>query len=129
MAKSWDAGSRWPKPWPQHKQHDLSYDWRNILPPAEPWMERAACVGRWPMWDRTVEGENEPTREARQERAARICRTRCPVMAQCRAWADRAETLGDFGVVAGRVVRGSINSRTQAQWVDLGGGGFEPLAS
>ena len=119
MAKHWDD-SAWPTQWRQHKQHELLYEWRNVLPPPEPWTERAACVGRWPMWDRSVEGESEKARLARQREAAKVCRTQCSVIAQCRDWSERVETIGDFGVVGGRVVRGSINSRTPAEWVELG---------
>ena len=119
MAKTWDTESRWPKQWVRVEREQV-YNWRNLLPPAEPWMERGACVGRQPMWDRTIDGESERARLARQERAARICRTQCPVLAECRDWSERAERLGEFGVCAGRVVRGSVNSRTPAQWVELG---------
>lgn len=120
MAKHWDAESRWPTQWRQPIQHELLYEWRNTLPPPEDWMIRGACVGKQPGWDRSIDGESEKARLARQREAARICRTACPVLRECRAWSERVETIGDFGVVGGRVVRGSINSRTPAEWVELG---------
>ena len=118
MARNWEL-SEWPTP-VKRTERDQVYPARGILPAPEPWMERGACVGRQPLWDRTIAGEGERARLARQERAARICRTACPVMTQCRAWSEQATTIGDFGVCAGRVVRGAINGRGGGDWVELG---------
>lgn len=127
MARSWED-SAWPTQWVRIEREQV-YLARNILPPPESWMERGACVGRWPMWDRTIDGEGERARLARQREAARVCRTACPVLAECRAWSEQAATIGDFGVCAGRVVRGAINGRGGGDWVELGGGGSMPRAS
>ena len=84
MARSWKESS-WPTQWAR-TEREQPYLARSILPAPEPWMERGACVGRQPLWDRTIAGEGERARLARQERAARVCRTACPIMTQCHAW-------------------------------------------
>ncbi|MBB1057853.1 hypothetical protein G6020_10705 [Dietzia sp. B19] len=81
-------------------------------------MERGACVGKWPEWDHTIDGESPPERKARKRRAANICRTACPVLAECRAWADSAQTVGEFGVVAGRATRSAPN-QFESRWVEV----------
>ncbi|MBB1036726.1 hypothetical protein G6025_01760 [Dietzia natronolimnaea] len=82
-------------------------------------MERGACVGRWPEWDHTVEGENHVERAARQARAARICRTACPVLEQCRTWADSARSVGQFGVCAGRLPKRVDGPADGFRWVEV----------
>lgn len=114
--KHWEH-SEWPRPWPQHAQREIQIR-QNILPRPQDWMERGACVGKWPEWDHTIDGESPPERKARKRRAANICRTACPVLAECRAWADSAQTVGEFGVVAGRATRSAPN-QFESRWVEV----------
>lgn len=118
MARHWEQ-SEWPSLVHRPRVFVPDYDRRDVLPRPQEWMERGACVGKWPEWDHTIDGESPPEREARKRRAATICRTACPVLAECRAWADRAQTVGEFGVVAGRVTRKVPNRPNRLEWVDV----------
>lgn len=82
-------------------------------------MERGACVGKWPEWDHDIEGEDRAERVARKRRAATICRTTCPVLNECRAWADSALKVGTFGVVAGRATRSVPNRPKRLEWGEV----------
>lgn len=117
MAKHWEP-SEWPSLVRRPEWRSPSFT-REVLPLAEEWMERGACVGRWPEWDHTIEGENHVERAARHRRAARVCRTACPVLAECRAWADSARSVGQFGVCAGRLPKQTDGPRKPAQWVEV----------
>lgn len=64
-------------------------DLLRIRPPA--WMERAACIGREP--DLFFGTETGPGKAAA---AKRICAS-CPVVAECRAFADAEGLLGVWG--------------------------------
>ena len=118
MARSWDE-SKWPKQ-VKRTEPEMLYRVRNILPRPEPWMDRGACVGRAPQWDRTVDGETEKARLDRQREAGRICRQACPVLRECRDWADRTKDLLDFGVCAGRIPKPVSRRSTARVWAELG---------
>lgn len=62
------------------------------------WMARAACVGRWWVMDVEV-GDGQTRAGLRYElaQAEAVCRY-CPVLAECRVWADE---VGQVGFVAG----------------------------
>lgn len=115
MAKHWDL-SDWPTQVPGRKPPEPTR--RHVLPPAEEWMQRAACAGRWPEWDGAIDGESVAERQQRQQQAAKICLTACPVLAQCRDWANRAAEVGHFGVVAGRTARAS-KGKQSGRWVEV----------
>lgn len=115
----------WPTLWHTPKVRTTRFI-GGVLPTAEPWMDRGACVGRAPAWDRQIAGESEAERVARQAESARVCRTECEVLAQCRAWARSAKSVGHFGVCAGMVSRGDPDGgpswSSRQQWVEVGQG-------
>ena len=116
MAKHWDTESRWPTRVLERKPPEPTR--RHVLPAPEDWMVDAACRGRQPLWDAQLPGETRTQRDARQSEAAKICREACRVLAECREWADRAETVGPFGVVAGRTARAS-KGKQSGRWVEV----------
>ncbi len=64
---------------------------RNLpLIPVGGWRARAACAPRVQemLWDDRVDGETDAQRDRRLERGKAVCRTQCPVRAQCSAEAD-----------------------------------------
>lgn len=73
---------------------------------AESWRERAACLGRAPMFDATIDdggryhGEGEKARKKRYEEAKAIC-AKCTVTAECKADTLRGR---DEGVRFGKVL-------------------------
>lgn len=115
MAKHWEL-SEWPSLVAGRKPPQPTR--RHTLPHAEEWMQRGACVGRWPEWDGAIDGERQAERAARQRRAAKVCRTACPVLAECRDWASRAQTVGQFGVVAGKTTR-VVKGRQSGRWIEV----------
>lgn len=117
MARHWEQ-SEWPSlvTRPVWRPPTLN---REVLPAPEEWMERGACVGRWPEWDLAVEGESHVERTARHRRVARVCRSACPVLEQCRAWGDHARAVGEFGVVAGRVPKKTDGQGNRKHWVEV----------
>lgn len=117
MARHWED-SAWPSLVTRPKVPVPMYNHR-VLPRGEEWMELAACAGRWPEWDHTIEGENHVERAARHRRVARVCRSACPVLRECRAWADTAKSVGEFGVVAGRVPKTIGGSAHRMHWVEV----------
>ena len=115
MAKHWEL-SEWPSLVRGRKPPEPTR--RHVLPPAEPWMSRGACVGKWPLWDGAIDGESLAERQQRQSEAAKVCREACPVLAACRDWAQRAETVGQWGVVAGqRAV--AVKGKQGGRWVEV----------
>ncbi|WP_036534845.1 WhiB family transcriptional regulator [Nocardia cyriacigeorgica] len=60
----------------------------------------AACVGRAPLFDAEVPGEDDDDRRYRLDAAARICES-CPVLAECSGVARELGRLA-VGVWAGR---------------------------
>ena len=115
MAKHWLI-SEWPTVWrtpmpPKPTQ-------RQTPPPPGEWVRDAACAGQEPGWDTQLPGETRTQRDARQARAARICKTACPVLAECSEWIGRADTIGDYGVIAGRTARAS-KGKQSGRWVEV----------
>ena len=68
------------------------------------WAHRAACRGKWSLFDPPAEGQAHTSPEFRERvRAAKyICET-CPVLAECAHWRDEQPNAVLGGVVAGRV--------------------------
>jgi hypothetical protein len=61
---------------------------------------RAACAGRWPLFDADVDGEDHHARERRLQRAVAVCQS-CPALEACRDLLDGlpAGTRGVWGGV------------------------------
>lgn len=115
MAKNWEL-SEWPSLVAGKKPPEPTR--RHVLLAPEDWMTDAACRGRQPLWDGAIDGESSAERQQRQQQAARVCRTACSVLRQCRDWADRAETVGQFGVVAGRTAR-AAKGKQSGRWIEV----------
>lgn len=68
---------------------------------AVPFMDDAACLGRWQLYDFTIDGDNP----AADQRALQVCDS-CPVLAQCQAWLESLPaSRKPVGVCAGRIHR------------------------
>ncbi|MGW4422583.1 WhiB family transcriptional regulator [Streptosporangium sp. NPDC004631] len=69
---------------------------RGALPSAVGWQDRAACNGLSLALFFDSEREQPPAREVREERARQVCQ-RCPVLADCLAYATRRGEEGFWG--------------------------------
>lgn len=79
------------------------------------WRERAACAGTNSDVFFGLDGERGPERERREGIAAAFCRTNCPVMLECRAWAmDSGQDSGVWGGL-GEEERRSLKRRKARQ--------------
>ncbi|MGW6282953.1 WhiB family transcriptional regulator [Kribbella sp. NPDC055071] len=58
-----------------------------IVDPADRWMSQAACIGQAPDYDETASPWE-------QRKARELCRTSCPVLAECFEWARRTKFTG-----------------------------------
>lgn len=79
----------------------MSTHHRILLPliPAGGWRTQATCAQRdVRLWDDRLDNETDQDRDERHERAKLICRTECPVRAEC---SDDADWRTDEGIRGG----------------------------
>lgn len=77
------------------------------MAPPGPWAARAACGGRWGLFDTQDTRETKDAFQARVREAAAIC-SACPVLAQCRAWTEDTPRAKVAGVLAGHYFRNVV---------------------
>ena len=74
-------------------------------------LQRAACVGKAPLFDADVYGETNTYREYRRHQARQLCRA-CPIVDRCQSAFDELPKAQQQGVWAGRLHPEHTTTRT-----------------